>query len=85
LAYFYQKAALISLLWTECHGFGRARPLLDEALEAVIQEAEGIYTADAVAALCLLQSDLRRPLWDGQQPLITDVQEGEDDGKSVDG
>ena len=30
LAYLYQKAALISLLWTECRGFGRARPFLEE-------------------------------------------------------
>lgn len=85
LTYLYQKAALISLLWAECRGYGRARPLLEGRLEAVIQEAEGVYTADAVAALRQLHGDLRGTLWGGLLPPIVDEQEGEDEGQSVDG
>jgi hypothetical protein len=87
LAYLYQRAALVSLLWTECRGLGQARPVLDEYLEAVIEEAEGTYTADGVAALRRLQGDLRRTRWGSLHALTTneDKDRDEDEGKSVAG
>lgn len=63
LAYIYQRAALVCLLWGECRGWGRARPFLEKRLEALIEQAETTYTADGVAALRLLYDDLRRPRW----------------------
>lgn len=85
LTYLYQKAALVSLLWTECRGRGRARPFLEERLEAMIEEAGGIYTADGVAALRRLHGDLRRPPWASLLPLTAAEEEVEDEGESLDG
>lgn len=63
MSYIYQRVALIYLLWTECHGFGPARPLLEKRLEALIGQAEGVYTADGVAALRLVHKELGRLPW----------------------
>jgi hypothetical protein len=84
LAYLYQEAALVSLLWTECHGGGPARPVLEEHLEALIAEAEGTYTSDAVAALRRLQADLRRLPWGTLFPVAAGEDEAEDEGQSLD-
>jgi hypothetical protein len=87
LAYLYQRAALVSLLWTECRGIGQARPVLEECLEAVVEEAEGTYTADGVAALRRLQGDLRQTRWGSLRALTVDEDKDrdEDEGKSVAG
>ncbi len=65
LAYIYQRAALAWLLWTECRGWGPARPLLERRLQALIEQAEAVYIADGVAALRLVYDDLRRLPWGG--------------------
>ncbi|MGA9347457.1 MAG: hypothetical protein WBW48_01470 [Anaerolineae bacterium] len=70
LAYLYQRAALVYLLWTECRGWGRARPFLEKQLPAIIEEAEGTYTTDGADALRLLYDDLRRPPWRGLEGLL---------------
>lgn len=70
LAYVYQQAALTYLLWTECRGQGPARPLLEKRLQALIEQAETIYTADGVAALQVLQDDLHQPPWEGLGNLL---------------
>lgn len=72
LAYIYQRATLVCLLWHECRGWGRARPFLEERLEAIIEEAGEIYTADGADALRLLYEDLRRPPWGGLQALLAE-------------
>lgn len=57
-----QRAALVELVWQECHGgYGGARPFLDARLKSLTTEAEGIYTADGVAALQRLYDDLHVP------------------------
>ena len=63
LAYLYQRAALGWLLWTECRGWGPARPFLEKQLGAMVEQAGKIYTADGTEALRLLYDDLRRPPW----------------------
>jgi hypothetical protein len=65
LAYIYQRAALAWLLWTECRGFGPARPLLEKRLQALIEQAEAVYTGDGVAALRLIYDELCQPPWEG--------------------
>ncbi len=75
LAYLYQRAALVYRLWTDCRGWGRARPFLEKRLEAIIAEAGEVYTADGVAALQLLYDDLRRPPWRGLQTLLAEETE----------
>lgn len=55
LAYLYQQAALVDLLWSECRGWGPARPILEAHLEDVIDQATEVYTADAVEALRVLR------------------------------
>jgi len=85
LPYLYQQAALVSLLWTECRGWGRARPFLEERLKAIIEQAEGVYTADGVEALRLLHKDLRRSPLDGLLGLSGDEEKGEDEEPSLDG
>ena len=77
LVYLYQRAALVSLLWTECRGWGRARPFLEEQLTTIIEGAEGIYTADGVEALRLLRKDLRSPPLGGPLALFDDEEEDE--------
>ncbi len=76
LPYLYQRAALVWLLWTECHGRRPARLFLEKQLEKIIEEAGEIYTADGVAALQLLYDDLRRPPWKGLQALLTEEAQG---------
>ncbi|MBC8446197.1 MAG: hypothetical protein H8D78_00460, partial [Chloroflexi bacterium] len=63
LAYLYQRAALVYRLWTDCRGWERARPFLEKRLEAIIEEAGNVYTADGQDALRVLYEDLRRPPW----------------------
>ncbi|MCR4404987.1 MAG: hypothetical protein NUW06_06940 [Candidatus Acetothermia bacterium] len=63
MSYIYQRAALAYLLWTECSGFGPARSFLEKRLQALIAEAEAVYTADGVAALREVYDELRRPPW----------------------
>ena len=63
LAYIYQRAALAWLLWTECRGWGPARPLLENRLQAYIEQARTTYTADGVDTLQMLYDDLHRPPW----------------------
>lgn len=70
LAYLHQRAALVWLLWTECHGCGPARPFLEKRLQGIIEQAGEIYTADGADALRLLYEDLRRPPWGGLEGLL---------------
>jgi hypothetical protein len=72
LAYLYQRAALVYRLWTDCRGWGRARPFLGKRLEAIIEEAGEVYTVDGVDALQLLYDDLRRPPWGGLAGLLAE-------------
>jgi len=75
LAYLYQRAALVWLLWTECRGWGRARPFLEDRLQEIIEEAGDVYTADGQDALRFLYDDLRRPPWVGLQALLAEETE----------
>ena len=70
LAYLYQRAALVWLLWTECRGWGPARPFLEKRLQEIIEQAGEIYTADAADALRLLYDDLHQPPWGGLEGLL---------------
>ena len=70
LAYLYQRAALVWLLWTECRGWRPARPFLEKRLQEIIEEAGEVYTADGADALQLLYDDLRRPPWGGLEGLL---------------
>lgn len=60
LAFLYQRFALASLVWKECQGMGPARPILEQRLRALIEQAKGIYTADAMDALKLAFKDLHQ-------------------------
>jgi len=76
LAYLYQRAALVWLLWTERRGWGPARPFLEKRLEGIIEEAGEVYTADGVEALRLLYDDLHRPPWGGLgEMLVKEIDE----------
>jgi len=79
LAHVYQRAALVYLLWTECRGWGPARPFLEQRLQALIEQAESSYTADGVAALRLVRDDLRRPPWSLSSLLAEPEDEAEDE------
>jgi len=79
LAYLYQRAALVWLLWTECRDWGPAHPFLEKRLEGIIEEAGEVYTADGVEALRLLYDDLRRPPWGGLESLLTEEETEADD------
>ncbi|GFP31761.1 hypothetical protein HKBW3S42_00068 [Candidatus Hakubella thermalkaliphila] len=84
LAYIYQRAALVWLLWTECRGWGPARPFLEKCLQTLIEEAKTIYTADGLAALRLLYDDLRRPPWGELDSLLAEERaEAEDENTTV--
>lgn len=83
LAYLYQQAALVSVLWTECGGWGRAIPFLEEQLKAVIEQAPEVYTADGVEALRLLHKDLRRSPFGRLLGLSDDEEKGEDEGLAL--
>lgn len=61
LPYVCQRAVLVEIMWHACDGHGRARPFLDARLQALITEAETIYTADGVTALRQLYDDLHTP------------------------
>jgi len=63
LDYVYQRVMLIHLMWTDCQGWGRARPYLEECMQALIEQAATIYTTDAVAAMQHVYDDLRKPPW----------------------
>ncbi|MEW6667804.1 MAG: hypothetical protein AB1512_21555 [Thermodesulfobacteriota bacterium] len=63
LPYLYQRVALIDVLWTDIRGMGKARPFLEERLKSLIQNAEGVYTEDGLAALRLVYEELHRPPW----------------------
>jgi hypothetical protein len=80
LPYIHQRAALVWLLWTECHGWGPARLFLEKRLQTLIAQAETTYTADGVAALRLLYKDLRKPPWGN----LLDTDESEDEDTAVD-
>lgn len=84
LAYLYQQAALVSLLWAECGGWGRARPFLEERLEATIEQAEGVYTADGVEALRLLLKELRHPPFGRLLARSDNAEKDEDEKPTVD-
>jgi len=84
LAYLYQKAALVSLLWNECGGWGRARPFLQEQLKAIIEQATDVYTADGLEALRLLHKELRRPPFGGLLGLPDDEEKGQDEEPVLD-
>jgi hypothetical protein len=60
LTFLYQRFALACLAWNECQGMGPARPILEKKLRALIEQAKGIYTADAVDALKLAFKDLHQ-------------------------
>lgn len=77
--YIYQRAAVAYLLWTECHGFGPARPFLEKQLQALLAQAEAAYTADGVAALRLVYDELRRLPWEGLRDLRAEEGEGEEE------
>lgn len=72
LAYIYQRAALAWLLWTECRGWGPARPFLEKRLQSYVEQAGTTYTADGADALQLLYDDLRRPPWGGLEGLLAE-------------
>jgi hypothetical protein len=80
LAYIYQRAALAWLLWTECRGWGPARPLLERRLQALIEQAEAVYTADGVAALRLVYDGLCQPPWRGLGSLPAEERAKAEDG-----
>ncbi|MCD5408891.1 hypothetical protein LR090_06710 [Candidatus Bipolaricaulota bacterium] len=79
LPYVYQRAALAWLLWTECRGWGPARPLLERRLQALIEQAETVYTADGVAALRLIYDDLRQLPWESRDSLPAEGRTEEED------
>ena len=83
LAYLYQRATLVWLLWTECCGRGRARPFLEERLEAIIEEAGDVYTTDGADALRLLYEDLCQPPWGGLESLL--AEEADEPSRSDEG
>jgi hypothetical protein len=83
LAYIYQRAALVYLLWTECRGWGPARPFLEKRMQALIEQAETIYTADGLAALRLLYDDLRRPPWNNLSSLLDKEEAETEDGDAT--
>lgn len=60
LTFLYQRFALACLAWNACQGMGPARRILENRMQALIEQAKGIYTADAIAALQLAYDDLRR-------------------------
>lgn len=64
LTFLYQRFALASLAWNECQGLGPAHPFLENKLHVLIERADTIYTADAVAALKLAFKRLQRSPWD---------------------
>ena len=64
LTFLYQRFALACLAWNECQGMGPARPILEKKLRALIEQAKGIYTADAVDALKLAFKDLHQSPFD---------------------
>lgn len=65
LDYVYQRVMLIHLMWTDCRGWGRVRPYLEECLQALIEQAATTYTTDAVAAVQRVYDELRKPPWAG--------------------
>ncbi len=64
LAFVYQRFALASLAWNECHGMGPARPFLENRLRGLMEQAKEIYTGDAVDALRLAYQALHQSPWD---------------------
>jgi hypothetical protein len=74
LPFLYQRAALLWNLWQSCRGRGCARLFLEGQLDAVIDEADGVYTADAVAALRCIRDDLVRPAWAAVAPIRAERQ-----------
>ena len=80
LTFLYQRFALASLAWNECQGMGPARPILEQRLRALIEQAKEIYTADAVDALKLAFKDLH------QSPLdrLRDISEMDEQGVETD-
>lgn len=84
LPYLYQRAALFSLLWTQSHGWGHARPFLEEQLAAIIEQAEEVYTSDGVAALRLLEQDLHRPLLGARLAALGEEEKGKDEEPALD-
>lgn len=82
LAYIYQRAALIWLLWSECNGWGPARSFLEKRLQALIEAAETTYTADGVEALRLLDEEMHRRPWDNLGGLLAGASE-EDEGEDT--
>lgn len=72
LPHLYQRTALYYHLWTGCRGLGRARPFMEQRLQAIIAQARAIYTADGVAALQQIYDDLHRSPWDRLSGLLDD-------------
>ena len=77
LAYLYQRAALFYHLWIGCQGFSRARTFMEQRLQAIIEQARAIYTADGIAALQHIYDDLHCSPWD-RLPRPLDDEEPED-------
>lgn len=77
LDYFYQKAALVWLLWRDGRGPGSARPFLEERLQTYVEQAESVYTADGVEALRVLDEELHQPPWRGLSGLLAEEEEPE--------
>ena len=72
LPYLYQRVALFYHLWTGCQGFSRARPFMEQRLQAIIEQARAVYTADGVAALQHIYDDLHHSPWDRLSGLLDD-------------
>ena len=80
LTWIYQRFALACLAWDECEGMGPARPILEKRLTTLIEQAEGIYTRDAVDALKLAYKELHQSPWDRIRDLPEiDETDAEDD------
>jgi hypothetical protein len=80
LTFLYQRFALASLAWNECQGMGPARPILEQRLRALIEQAREIYTADAVDALKLAFEDLHHSSWDRLRDL-SELEEPDDENE----
>jgi len=78
LTFVYQRFALASLAWNECRGMGPARPILEKNLQALIEQANEIYTADAVDALKLAFKDLQHSPLDRLRDL-SELEEPDDE------
>lgn len=76
----YQRVALAYHVWTDARPWGPTRGYLEERFSAYLQAAEGVYTADAVAAIRRIHDELRRPPWGNLwDPLPAQNEDAEED------